>query len=117
MEAIRKRTGNRLDSGVNIFCDKEALDAFTYVAIAELKEVTSEEYDVTVNEGEGPNDQKFVMMVNFTDSFTTCVYTCTEEKAEIRFYIRDDRKPYYRVTQKGEWEVDETGHIQITTED
>ena len=117
MEAIRKRTGNRLDSGVNIFCDKEALDAFTYAAIAELKGATSEDYDVPADEWYDPNNQKFVMMVNFTDSFTTCVYTCTEEKAEIRFYIRDDRKPYYRVTQKGEWEVDETGHIQITTED
>ena len=106
-----------LDRSVNIFCDKEALNAFTYVAIAELKEVTSEDYDENADEGYDPNDQKFVMTIDFTDSTTTCVYTCTEEKVEICFYVRDERKSNTKVVRKSEWKVSEDGHIQITAED
>lgn len=106
-----------LDRSVNIFCDKEAFNAFIYAAIMDIKKANEEDYDETADEGYDPNDKNYVMTVDFTDSAMTCVLTYTDEKVELCFYTRDERKSNSRVDQKSEWGVDAEGHVNITGED
>ena len=106
-----------LDRSVNIFCDKKAFNAFIYAAIMDIKKANEEDYAETADEGYDPNDKNYVMTVDFTDSAMTCVLTCTDEKVELCFYTRDERKSNSRVDQKSEWGVDAEGHVNITGED